>query len=262
MVANLYQSPPSPSKLVTELPTDIDEIVLRCLEKDPSNRFHNVNELLAQLNELANDLPPVDVGRLVADALENRRKEAIHLRTDTGEFPTPGSDIKIEPSISYTKTRKDEEAVSSETIEPPPQPAYTGGAPTPPPTPPPPGWSNHSSDERPELGRKTSSSVETKLPRAAWLVVSSDFSGPSTFLLPVHKKARIGRGPDNDIVLIESYASRFHADVECRDGGYYLRDLNTSNGTLVNGERINEPVMLKDNDEIRIGQTILTFKIN
>ena len=262
MVANLNQSPLSPSQLVTELPTDIDEIVLRCLEKDPSNRFHNLNELLAQLNELAKDLPSVDVGRLVADALENRRKEAIHLRTDTGQFPTPGSDIKIKPPSSYTQTRKDEEAVSSETIEPPPQPAYTGEAPIPPPTPPPPGWSDHSSDETPELGRDTSSSVETKLPRAAWLVVSSDFSAPSKYLLPVHKKARIGRGPDNDIVLIESYASRFHADVECRDGGYYLRDLNTSNGTLVNGERINEPVMLKDNDEIRIGQTILTFKIN
>ena len=247
IAANLNQVPQSPSKLVTELPVNIDQIVFRCLEKDPSNRFQNANELLAELNKVAADLPRVDVGALVADALENRRKESIHLREDTGQFPA-----------SFTRTRKGEEAVSSETIE-PPRPAATEEEPIPPTTPPPPSWSDPPSDDIGELGRDTSSSVESKIPRA-WLLVSSGFSAPSTFLLPIHKKARIGRGPDNNLVLIDSVASRFHADLERRDGGYYLRDLNTSNGTLVNGQRVTEPVLLKDNDEIRIGQTILKFK--
>jgi serine/threonine-protein kinase len=262
MVANLYQSPPSPSKLVTELPVDIDQIVLRCLEKDPSNRFQNANELLAELNKAAKDLPPIDVGTLVADALENRRKEAIHFRTDTDEFIAPAidRDIKIKPPISYTGTRKDVEPLNSETIEPPPKPTYVAEKPEPaskaPPTP-------VMSDQTAEMGSEEVNTTEKGVPVSARLVLTSPHSTiVRTFYLPTNKRTQLGRGPDNDIVLEEPYASRFHADLEFRDGDYYLRDLNTSNGTFVNGTRINEPLKLKDHDKIQIGESTLELRLN
>ena len=270
IAAHLHQSPQPPSQLVMELPQDIDHLVLRCLEKDPSGRFTDADQLLTELNKAAKDLPLVDVGALVADVLEDRRKEAIHFsRTDTNEFIAPAfageeEENEVSPSRSATwPPGSGAEAKSFDTAPPPSQPATAGEKSIPHPVPPSPPLMNPPvANETRGMGSAPSRGVEKGSPRSAWLLVSSDVTTPSTFLLPVHKKAQIGRGRDNDVLLNENFASRFHADIEYRDGCYYLRDLNTSNGTFVNGARINEAVALKDNDEISVGQSTLKFKLN
>jgi pSer/pThr/pTyr-binding forkhead associated (FHA) protein len=54
--------------------------------------------------------------------------------------------------------------------------------------------------------------------------------------------------------------SREHFVVTPRDGKYFVRDLNSTNGTYVNNEQITE-WELKPNDRIRGGQTVLVFEL-
>ena len=53
----------------------------------------------------------------------------------------------------------------------------------------------------------------------------------------------IGRDPSNDLVLSDSMVSRRHAILEHRDNQYILRDNNSSNGTMVNGDRVDDGVV-------------------
>ena len=66
----------------------------------------------------------------------------------------------------------------------------------------------------------------------------------------------LGRASDNIIAFpSDSNVSRYHADIEQRDGEFWLTDLGSSNGTTVNGERVENDRVLKDGDEILLGGT-------
>jgi ABC-type multidrug transport system ATPase subunit/pSer/pThr/pTyr-binding forkhead associated (FHA) protein len=65
---------------------------------------------------------------------------------------------------------------------------------------------------------------------------------------------QIGRDPSNDVVLDTPIVSRFHAHIERVGQRYRITDLNSSNGTFVNEQRIEGEVWLKPEDSIRIGQ--------
>ena len=69
----------------------------------------------------------------------------------------------------------------------------------------------------------------------------------------------IGRDPSNDLVLPDAMVSRRHAVIEYRGSQYYLRDCNSSNGSVVNGDRISEK-SLRDGDMVAIGSARLLFR--
>ncbi len=69
----------------------------------------------------------------------------------------------------------------------------------------------------------------------------------------------IGRDPSNDLVLPDAMVSRRHAVIECRGAQYYLRDCNSSNGSVVNGDRVSEKG-LRDGDLVAIGSARLLFR--
>jgi len=73
---------------------------------------------------------------------------------------------------------------------------------------------------------------------------------------------QIGRDPSNDVVLTSPTASRFHAQVEKVGQRYRVRDLRSSNGTFVNGERIEKETWLKPNDTIRVGHSRFVMGTN
>lgn len=62
----------------------------------------------------------------------------------------------------------------------------------------------------------------------------------------------IGRDPENDIVLDDRRVSRRHAEVRLRLGRYTLYDLQSTNGSFVNGRRVAE-MALSDGDRVSIG---------
>jgi pSer/pThr/pTyr-binding forkhead associated (FHA) protein len=69
----------------------------------------------------------------------------------------------------------------------------------------------------------------------------------------------IGRDPRNALVLADPQSSARHAQIVRRGNVYMLYDLNSTNGTYVNGQRIKQKP-LRDGDRIRIGKTELIFR--
>lgn len=69
----------------------------------------------------------------------------------------------------------------------------------------------------------------------------------------------IGRDPQNDVVLDDRRVSRKHAEVRLRLGRYTLYDLQSTNGTYVNGRRVAEKV-LDDGDKISVGGLEIVFR--
>ena len=71
----------------------------------------------------------------------------------------------------------------------------------------------------------------------------------------------IGRGEENQIELHDDeFASSAHARVEPRHDGAWLVDRGSTNGTYVNGIRIDSPHRLEPGDTVRIGETQLRYE--
>ncbi len=66
----------------------------------------------------------------------------------------------------------------------------------------------------------------------------------------------IGREVNNDIVINDSEVSRRHARLFFTDGNYYIEDLNSTNGTSVNGQRISGAYQLRPGELIMLGESI------
>ena len=66
----------------------------------------------------------------------------------------------------------------------------------------------------------------------------------------------IGRGRKADLALAEATISRAHAAFGYDAGGFYIEDLGSTNGTLVNGARVTRQP-LKNEDEIQMGKLVL-----
>src|SRR5258706_16062125 len=70
---------------------------------------------------------------------------------------------------------------------------------------------------------------------------------------------RIGRGADQDVVLSDIAVSRRHVTILMEGGRYRLKDLGSGNGSLVNGNRVDQHI-LADGDHTEIGQTVMRFE--
>jgi hypothetical protein len=71
----------------------------------------------------------------------------------------------------------------------------------------------------------------------------------------------IGRGGQNDIpIRTDEYASARHARFEPRHDGVWVQDLGSTNGTYLNGARLERPRRLAQGDVVRIGETDLRYE--
>ncbi|HVP47799.1 MAG TPA: adenylate/guanylate cyclase domain-containing protein [Bryobacteraceae bacterium] len=72
---------------------------------------------------------------------------------------------------------------------------------------------------------------------------------------------KIGRGEQNAIVLIHDMVSRNHAMIQqLEDGEFYLIDMDSRNGSFLNGQRLTAPVALRDGDRLSFGKSRLCFR--
>lgn len=69
----------------------------------------------------------------------------------------------------------------------------------------------------------------------------------------------VGSGRENDLVIEHSTVSRRHAIIGYHAGGYTIADLQSTNGTYVNGRHIRQPVPIKPGDEIGFGAAKFTM---
>ncbi len=72
---------------------------------------------------------------------------------------------------------------------------------------------------------------------------------------------RLGRAPDNDLVLEDRSASHYHARIDLVSGRAIVADLGSSNGTWVNGRRISAPHPLQHGDHVQLGDALFTFQV-
>jgi pSer/pThr/pTyr-binding forkhead associated (FHA) protein len=92
------------------------------------------------------------------------------------------------------------------------------------------------------------------------VIAAADTLGISVgSIFPIHKVTSIGRKEDNTICVNDPYLSGSHAKIYLEEGRLIIEDLNSTNGTMKNGE------VLKNAEELIIGDTIeigrLAFKV-
>ena len=77
--------------------------------------------------------------------------------------------------------------------------------------------------------------------------------------VPVHGGVlRVGRGQDNDLVLRDDQVSRHHGQLLSRHGALVYRDLESTNGSFVNGERVTE-IAIGPGDVLQLGRSRVTI---
>lgn len=95
--------------------------------------------------------------------------------------------------------------------------------------------------------------------RAVLVRMDSVHAGQVTSL--TDPEIRIGRHPDNGLVIDDDGMSRVHARVHYDDGAYYVEDFGSSNGTYVNGERVKKR-QLTDGAIVQLGPRVcLRFSV-
>lgn len=70
----------------------------------------------------------------------------------------------------------------------------------------------------------------------------------------------VGRSPSSDICINEPFVSASHARFSLQGPALIIEDLNSLNGTLVNGRQLVEPATLREGDEVQIGDVVM--KVN
>jgi hypothetical protein len=112
----------------------------------------------------------------------------------------------------------------------------------------------------PEEGEDESSvSLEELGAEGPALVVRSGGGRAGEHFVPQGERTTVGRSPDCDIFLDDVTVSRRHAVLLRRDGGFFIEDQGSLNGTYLNRKRIESAQELENGDELQIGKYKLTF---
>jgi len=78
-------------------------------------------------------------------------------------------------------------------------------------------------------------------------------------IIPIRSDLTIGRKDDNSIIISDQHVSGNHAKIIVRNDSLFIEDLNSTNGTYLNGNKISNKMKLSNKDEIKIGTAV--FKI-
>ncbi|MEA3401736.1 MAG: FHA domain-containing protein [Armatimonadota bacterium] len=99
-------------------------------------------------------------------------------------------------------------------------------------------------------------------PRAPRLVVieSDDEERAAGDEVPLSAAVTVGRSEENSLRLRDRFVSSRHALICLRDGRRILVDRGSTNGTFVNGERVEDEVELRDRDRIAMGNTVFEYR--
>ena len=126
-------------------------------------------------------------------------------------------------------------------------------------------------------------SRDLRLPQESFILAPSREGGVATSRPPIHSgrlvvvksgeleegtdfelnsaQLTVGRGGQNDVTLpADEYASARHARFEPRQDGVWVQDLGSTNGTYLNGTRLEQPRRLARGDIVRVGETDLRYE--
>ena len=80
-------------------------------------------------------------------------------------------------------------------------------------------------------------------------------------IVPINRKLVVGRASDCDVRLQGNTVSNHHLEITDEPTGLFIRDMNSSNGTILNGAKLTEPAALKNHDEIVLGRSKVTIEL-
>lgn len=122
-------------------------------------------------------------------------------------------------------------------------------------------------------GRKRSATTQMRIPAGPGtatasrgggaprqVVVHDAESGGKARTLELSGTMDVGRGDGCAIRLQDTYVSQVHARLYGRDGAWYVEDLGSTNGTLLNDRRVQAAVEVHDGDIVRLGKTTLELR--
>jgi Nif-specific regulatory protein len=87
-------------------------------------------------------------------------------------------------------------------------------------------------------------------------------ASPQVFDLQEGTPVQLGRNRQNTIVMQDQHASRQHAEIVSRENRWFIIDTGTTNGTRVNGVKVQKPTPLENNALIAIGDTRIRFSLD
>jgi len=164
-----------------------------------------------------------------------------------GKFCSECGTPAPEPEPTYSQAAKEVvERFTEVKADPFPEPVVPGWKPAP-------GFPKAEADDPPLAEAMLSP------PQVEWQLRLSEEDGAGEFF-PLGEHTRLGRKKTNQIVLDDDQCSLFHAEIQRQDDGYIITDQDSTNGTLVNEERIESPTHLHPGDTISIGDTKLVVE--
>ncbi|RRR65492.1 MAG: FHA domain-containing protein [Candidatus Viridilinea halotolerans] len=103
----------------------------------------------------------------------------------------------------------------------------------------------------------------TPAPYGQLVVTSAGQTGiPVGKIFPLSPVSIIGRSTEVELALNDTFLSSEHARLELRDGVWWLEDLNSTNGTFLNGFEVRGSTELHAGDVVRIGRVELKLVMN
>ena len=109
--------------------------------------------------------------------------------------------------------------------------------------------------------QRAAGAAEAPAPSGRLVVVASPTLRPGQAFETGPVALTIGRSSENTAALAgDDFASARHARVESQRDGVWILDLGSTNGTFVNGERMDGRRKLREGDVVRVGQTELRFE--
>ena len=229
---------PRPSSLVANVPVRVEQIILRAMEKNPADRFQHAREMAEQLKEAAYEV----------------RRGYRHPQLTLKHQSLPGHAV------------------------PPTTPTYTPSHFIPLPTPGVPGQpgtclrcgaannprnkfcTNCAYELSGMRAKRDRYKAPSGRPLRCRIIIRN---GPMTnHAFVLHQDiTTLGRTAGNDVVIQDATVSRYHARLFFHSGQWSIEDLQSANGTYVNGKRVARPMPLQHGDELRLGDDIITFEL-
>ena len=107
--------------------------------------------------------------------------------------------------------------------------------------------------------RKGGAAAEPAMPPGpSAVVVHSEGAKPRT--VAVSGNMVMGRAPECELALEDTFVSQQHARLFAKNGSWYVEDLGSTNGTFVNDQRLGAPAMVQPGDRVRVGTTIMELR--
>jgi pSer/pThr/pTyr-binding forkhead associated (FHA) protein len=71
----------------------------------------------------------------------------------------------------------------------------------------------------------------------------------------------MGQSPDSDIVIMDEYTSRYHADIFVNKTGVFIIDMESTNGIWLDGKRVDKTLKMEADRPVTIGKMKLTIRV-